>query len=222
MDHTAGRVKEEIHSVNGKTIAASNQHNDVPEGNTSLFDSPSGTAAESFLSTNFASLKSANSISVNLQECDHVYKSGGMVLQSNLYEAQGAMPVKNCQNTSTFPTSVKVKDEPWDGSEFHNVKADELGNFSFNFKNVKSEWEVQNECRDDLVEYMCLRDRLKRLMSGEGLNLDTSTSYPSLKKIRRSSSERNSNFSRSPEPLNIKRPRKRKKTATYYLILFNG
>ncbi|KAF7816329.1 uncharacterized protein G2W53_030298 [Senna tora] len=111
-------------------------------------------------------------------------------------------------------SSVKVKDEPWDNSEFHNIKSNGLGNFSFNFMNVKSEWAVQNKYHDDQVEHMCLRDRLKFLMSGEGLSLNSLGSNPSLQKKRPYSLERSSIFSESPEPLSIKRPRKRKKTAT--------
>lgn len=221
LERATERVKEETHPFDGKVITTSNQCNDIPGGNTSLFESSSGITAESSLYC--TSHKSAKSIvSVNPQG-DHIFESEGKVMHSNLYEEQSGIPVKNDgQINSTFPTSVKVKDEPLDNGNFHNVQANGVGNFSFNIKNVKSEWEAQNKNYDDQVEDMCLRDRLKIFMAGEGFNLNSSRNYPYSKKTRPSSFGRSSVLSESPEPISIKCPRKRKKTATYCIVRLNG
>ncbi|XP_054818647.1 uncharacterized protein LOC129318107 isoform X2 [Prosopis cineraria] len=201
LEHANRRVNEWIHSVDDKIVAASNQCNDILGGNASSLKSPSRTTAESI-------------ISINLQGRDHVFKSAEMAMQSNLYEENGVLPAMNDgQNSSTFLTFIKVKDEPCDGSEFHNLPADGLGNFSFNFMNVKSEQEVLNKYDNDLVEHVCLRDRLKFVISGDSFSANSSTSYTSLKDTGPSTLERSSSLE-SPESLSIKLPRKRKITAT--------
>lgn len=196
LEHTNGKVKEWIHSVDGRMVVDSDQCEDILGDPTSSFESPSGTIVESV-------------IPINLQEGDHVLKSAEMVMQFNPDVEKGVLPaISEGQNSSTFQTSIKVKEEPCGGSESHNLKVDGQCNFSFNFMNIKSE-----QCDDDLVEHICLRDRLKFVMSGEDLCSDSSTSYTSLKDTRPSTLKRSSSFE-SPESLSIKFPRKRKKTAT--------
>lgn len=212
MEHTIEKVNDEIHYVDGKTTVVRDQCYDIPEGsNTSLFE----------LSSDFASPKSTKSaLSAGLQEHDHVFKSGGMIMQFVSHEEQGVMPRKNdgpC--TSTCPTSVKVKDEPWDNSSLNNVNKDAIRIISNELPNVKNEWDVHNEFHDDQVEHVCLIDRLNFLMYGEDSSLNIATTYSSSKNTRPSSFISSSIVSDSAENLGIKRPRKRKKTATYYLIL---
>ncbi|KAK4276369.1 hypothetical protein QN277_019326 [Acacia crassicarpa] len=179
LEQTNGRVKECIHSVDDKIVAASNQCKDILGGNASLFD-----------------------------------KSADMFMQSNAYEEKGVLPAMNdIQNSSTSLTFIKVKDEPCGSSKAHKLKADGLSNFSFNFINIKSEQEVLSKYDNDLLEHVCLRDRLKSVMSGDGFCANSSTSYTSLKDTRPSTFERSSIFE-SPESLSIKLPQKRKKTAT--------
>ncbi|XP_028803080.1 uncharacterized protein LOC114758220 [Neltuma alba] len=194
FEHTNGRVKEWIQYVDQKIVAASSLCKDILGGNTSSFESLSRTTAESISS-------------MNLQEGDHMPKSAEMVMQSNLYEEKGVLPAMNDGQDS----STKVKDEPCDNTESHNLKAEGLSNFSFNFVNVKSEQELPNIYDNDLIEHVCLRDRLKFVMSGEGFCANSSTSYTSLKDTRPSTLEKNSVFE-SPESFRL--PRKRKKTAT--------
>ncbi|XP_054818649.1 uncharacterized protein LOC129318107 isoform X4 [Prosopis cineraria] len=105
LEHANRRVNEWIHSVDDKIVAASNQCNDILGGNASSLKSPSRTTAESI-------------ISINLQGRDHVFKSAEMAMQSNLYEENGVLPAMNDgQNSSTFLTFIKVKDEPCDGRD---------------------------------------------------------------------------------------------------------
>ncbi|RDX85251.1 hypothetical protein CR513_33589, partial [Mucuna pruriens] len=115
---------------------------------------------------------------------------------------------------STSPTFAKVKGEPWDYSENHNVNKDVGGSISIELPNVKSEWEVHNEYHDDQAEHMNLIDRLNFLMAGADSSLNISTSYSSLRKIKPSSFISSSIFSKSTESSSINHRRKRKKTAT--------
>lgn len=224
MEQTVEKVNGEIFSVDGKTTIARDQCHDTPEGsNTSLSDLPLGATSGSSMSTEYASPKSERSIiSACLQEHNHIFKSRGVLMQFDSHEEQGVASINNdgpCN--STCPTSVKIKDEPADNSEIHIVNKDAMGSISFELPNVKSEREVHNEFNDDQVEHMSLIDRLNFLMAKEdsSLNLNISTSYPSLKNAKPSSSMPSSTFSESAEPSHIKCSRKRKKTATYYLIL---
>ncbi|KAK7276232.1 hypothetical protein RIF29_17369 [Crotalaria pallida] len=210
MEHTVEKVNDEIHSSDEKTIAR-DMCNDIPEGsNNSLFELPPRATTLSSLSSDFALPKSTKSILLEgLQEHDHVSESRGSTMQFDSHDEQGIMPIKNDgPSTSTYPTSVKVKDEPWDSGDHNNVISIEL-------PNVKSEWGgVHNECRDDQVEHMSLIDRLNFLMSGEDSSLNIASSNSSLKKTRPSAFIASSSVSESADNLGIKRSRKRKKTAT--------
>ncbi|MED6224283.1 hypothetical protein PIB30_082563 [Stylosanthes scabra] len=149
-----------------------------------------------------------------LQEHD-IFKSRGMMEQLDSHEEQGVAAIKNGgSSSSTCRIPVKVKDEPWDSSEFCNVNEEVMGSISTELPNVKSEWEVQDVCTDDLVEHISLNDRLNFLKSRDDSSLNISESYSSFKKSRFSSFTYGSNVSESPDPFSIKRPRKRKRTAT--------
>ncbi|XP_061374654.1 uncharacterized protein LOC133316875 [Gastrolobium bilobum] len=217
FSNQAFEVNEEIYSADGKMTVARDQCHDLTKGsNTSLFELPLGATSGSSLSTDYASPKSTKSvISAGLQEHDHIFKSRGMITQFDSRKDQGVMPINNDgPSTSTCPISFKIKDEPWDNIEIHNVNRDAMGSISVELPNVKSEWEVHSEYQDDQVEHMSLIDRLNFLMSGEDSSLNISTSSSFLKKTKPSSFVSSSIFSESAEPLSIKCPRKRKKTAT--------
>ncbi|KAE9615070.1 hypothetical protein Lalb_Chr04g0251401 [Lupinus albus] len=218
MEHTIEKVNDMIHSVDEKTTITRDQCYEIPEGsNTSLSVLPHGATTGLFLSPDFASPISTKSLlSAGLQEHDHVYESRGSTMQFDSHVEQGIMPIKNdSPSTSTCPTSVKVKDEPWDNNDYNNVDKDTIGSISVEIPNVKSEWEVHNEYHhDDQVEHMSLIDRLNFIMSGEDSSLNIPTSYPSLKKIWPSAYIASSSVSESAKYSGIKRTRKRKKTAT--------
>lgn len=196
MECTVEKLNEEI----VKTEVSRDQCYDIPGGSkTSPLELPLGAAG--------------------VQEHD-IFKSRGMIMQLDSHEEQCVMPIKNDGlSSSTCPISVKVKDEPWDNSEFHNVNKDVMASIPTELPNVKSEWEVQDDYPDDQVEHMSLIDRLNFLMSGENSSLNVSTSYSSLKKTRLPSFTSSSIVSESLDPLSIKRLRKRKRTATYYMIV---
>lgn len=204
IEQTVEQVNGEIYSVDGKTTADRDQCHDTSEGsNASPFELPLGATRGSSLSTECASPKSR-----------------GMIMQFDSHGEQGVMPLDNDGPTSSnCPASVKVKDEPLDNSEIHNVHKDAMDSISVNLPNVKSEKEVNDEFSDDQVENISLIDRLNFLMAGEDSSLNISKWYSTLKKTKPSSPTPSSNLSESTIPSLIKCSRKRKKSATYYLIL---
>ncbi|KAI4307657.1 hypothetical protein L6164_030822 [Bauhinia variegata] len=218
IKYSSERVNEEIHFANGKTIVARNECSNILAGSnaSAFFESASSTMTGSSLPTEHESLKSIKPIgSLGLQESEKLMKCREIIMQGNCYEEQGVIPIKNgALCSSTLSTTVKVKDEPWDNSDFHNDKGDIVGDTSCNFFHVKSELEVHNKCHDDQVEHMCLRDRIRFLKSGENLKVDIHTSHAALKEIAPTALERSPIVSESVEPSSIKHPRKRKKTAT--------
>ncbi|KAL5102163.1 hypothetical protein RYX36_006490 [Vicia faba] len=207
VDQTVEKENGEFSSVDGKITAARDQCHDIPEGkNTSLSELPHEAPSGSSLSTEHARPKSRRPvISAYSQEYDQIVKSEAMITHFDSQEEQGVMPINNNgPSSSACPTSVKIKDEPWDNSEIHNVIENAMGSTSIKLPVVKNEQEVHNDYNDDQVEHMILNDRLKFLMSREDCSLSIPISYP----------VSSSNFSESAEPSRIKCARKRKKTAT--------
>lgn len=206
-DQTVEKANGEFSSVDGKITAVRDQCHDIPEGkNTSLSELPHEAPSGSSLSTEHAAPKSRKPvISAYPQEYDQIVKSEEMITHFDSQEEQGVMPTNNNgPSSSACPTSVKIKDEPWDNSEIHNVVENAMGSTSIKLPVVKNEQEVHNDYNDDQVDHMILNDRLKFLMSREDCSLNIPLSYP----------VSSSNFSESAEPSRIKCARKRKKTAT--------
>jgi len=217
MEQTVEKVNGEFFPVDGKITVARDQCHDTPEGiNTSLSELPLEATSGSSLSTEYASPKSRGPvISACPQGHDQIVKSEEMIMQLDSHEEQGVMPRdNNGPSSSACPTSVKIKDEPWDNSEIHNVNEDAMGSISIKLPVVKSEQEIHNGFNDEQVENMSLTDRLNFLMSRKDSSLNIPMSYSSLKKTMPSSFASSSNFSESEEPSRIKCARKRKKTAT--------
>ncbi|KAI5434730.1 hypothetical protein KIW84_021522 [Lathyrus oleraceus] len=206
-DQTVEKANGEFNSVDGKITAVRDQCHDIPEGkNTSLSELPHEAPSGSSLSTEHAAPKLRKPvISAYPQEYDQIVKSEEMITHFDSQEEQGVMPINNNgPSSSACPTSVKIKDEPWDNSEIHNVVENAMGSTSIKLPVVKNEQEVHNDYNDDQVEHMILNDRLKLFMSREDCSLNIPISYP----------VSSSNFSESAEPSRIKCARKRKKTAT--------
>ncbi|KAK2376847.1 hypothetical protein QL285_077596 [Trifolium repens] len=229
MEQNIEKVNGEFFSVDGKITVARDQCYDTPEGsNSSLSELPHEDTFGSSLSTEHASCKSRRPVvSACPQEHNQIVKSKEMIMHFDSREEKGVMPIDNNEPSSSgCPTSVKIKDEPWDNSEIHNVNEDAMGNISIkqevhnDFINedvmgyISIKHEVHNDFNDDQVEHMSLADRLNFLMSREDSSLNIPMSYSSLKKTMPSSSVSSFNFSESAEPSCIKRARKRKKTAT--------
>ncbi|KAK8467053.1 hypothetical protein PHAVU_008G236600 [Phaseolus vulgaris] len=212
IEQTVKNGNEEINSANGKAAVVRDQCNDILDGsNISL---PFGATCIPSLLTDNASSKSKGSvISAGLQEDGPILKSRGIVKQ---FDAHVEHNIINNDGpfSSTSPTFVKVKDEPWDCSENLNVNKDNLGRISIELPNVKQEREVHNEYHEDQVDHMKLTDRLNFLKYGTDSSLNISTSYSYLKKSGPFSSLSSPTFSKSTEPSSIKCRRKRKKTAT--------
>jgi len=224
MEQTVEKVNGEFFPVNGKITVARDQCHDTPGVvNTSLSELPPEATSGSSLSTEDASPKSRGPvISACPQGHDRIVKSEEMIMQLDSHREQGVMPRdNNGPSSSACPTSVKIKDEPWDNSEIHNVNEDVMGSISIKLPVVKSEQEIHSDFNDEQVENMCLTDRLNFLMSRKDTGLNIPMSYSSLKKTMPSSSASSSNFSESAEPSRIKCARKRKKTATYYPFLLH-
>lgn len=217
IEQTVKNENEEMNSVNGKAAVVRDQCNDILEGsNISL---PLGaTCVPSLLIDNASSKSKGSVISAGLQEDGPILKSRGILMQfdshveHNIINSEGPF-------SSTSPTFVKVKDEPWDYNENLNVNKDYLDRVSIVLPNVKHEREVHNEYQEDQVDHMNLTDRLNFLKSGTDSSLNISTSYSYLKKSRPFSPLWSPIFSKSTEPSSISSRRKRRKTATYYLIL---
>jgi len=217
MEQSVKNGNEQINSANGKAAMARDQCNDFLEGsNISL---PLGATCVSSLLTNNASSESKGSvISAGLKEDGPILKSRGIVMQMDSHVEHNIIN-NDGPFSSTSPTFVKVKDEPWDYRENLNVNKDCLGRISIVLPNVKHEREVHNEYLEDQVDHMKLTDRLNFLKSGTDSSLNISTGYSSLKKTQPFSSLSSPIFSKSTKPSSINCRRKRKKTATYYLIL---
>ncbi|CAK8538022.1 unnamed protein product [Lathyrus sativus] len=207
VDQTVKKENGEFSSVDGKITAARDQCHGIPEGkNTSLSELPHEAPSGSSLSTEHAASKSGRPVtSAYPQEYDQIVKSEEMITHFDSQEEQGVMPTNNNgPSSSACPTSVKIKGEPWDNSEIHNVIENAMGSTSIKLPVAKNEQELHNDYTDDQVEHMILNDRLKFLMSRKDCNLNIPISYP----------VSSSNFSESAEPSRIKCARKRKKTAT--------
>ncbi|XP_045828965.1 uncharacterized protein LOC123920706 isoform X2 [Trifolium pratense] len=229
LEQNVEKVNGEFFSVDGKITVARDQCYDTPEGsNTSLSELPHEATLGSSLSTEHASSKSRRPVvSACPQEHNQIVKSEEMIMHFDSHEEQGVMPIDNNEPSSSgCPTSVKIKDEPWDNSEIHDVNEDAMGNISIkqevqnDFINedamgyISIKQEVHNDFNDDQVEHMSLADRLNFLTSRENSSLNIPMSCSYLKKTKPSSSVPSFNFSESAEPSHIKRARKRKKTAT--------
>lgn len=122
-----------------------------------------------------------------------------------------------CSNTcgSSLSTNFKIKDEPSDDSNFHNLERDARSNFSISILPSKSEPEISNEIDEDEVDHMCLGDRIKLLRSRDDFKLNMPRDFDCLKKFVPSVTDSSSVVLESAKATNFGRPRKRKKTATY-------
>nr|KYP42211.1 hypothetical protein KK1_036396 [Cajanus cajan] len=207
MEQTVKKVDEEINSADGEVAVARDQCY-VDGSNISL---PLGATSGSSLLTDYASSKLTGSvISAGLQEDDHILKSRGTVMQFDSYMEHNVINSDD-SISSTSPSFVKVKDEPWDYSENHNVNKDVMHSIAIELPNIKCEREAHNDYHVDHVEHMNLIDRLNFFLAGADASLNISTSYSSLKKTKPFSSISSTTFSKSAD---INRRRKRKKTAT--------
>lgn len=115
--------------------------------------------------------------------------------------------------TSRVHSSVKIKDEPLDNSDFLSLGRRVRGDFSLNILPVKQELRATNKIGDDEIDNMLLRDRMNLLVSQENSEVSMSKNYGCLVKIVPSAVSC-SPISESAKPISISRPRKRKKTAT--------
>ncbi|XP_024183116.1 uncharacterized protein LOC112188264 isoform X1 [Rosa chinensis] len=115
--------------------------------------------------------------------------------------------------TSRVHSSVKIKDEPLDNSDFLSLGRCVRGDFSLNILPIKQELRSTNKIGDDEIDNMLLRDRMNLLVSQENSEVTISKNYGCLVKIVPSVVSC-SPISESAKPISISRPRKRKKTAT--------
>ncbi|KAL2317277.1 hypothetical protein Fmac_031153 [Flemingia macrophylla] len=208
MEQSVEKVNEEINAINGEAAVARDECYDFPEGsNISL---PHGATSGSSLLSDCASSKLTGSvISTGLHVDDHTLKFRGTVMQFDSYMDHNVVNSDD-QISSTYPSFVKVKDEPRDYSENHNDNKDAMGSISIELPKIKSEREVNNAYQT--AEQVNLTDRLNILLAGADSSLNISTSYSSLEKTKPSSSLLSPTFSKPAEPSTCRR--KRKKSAT--------
>ncbi|XP_047151171.1 uncharacterized protein LOC124823080 isoform X2 [Vigna umbellata] len=213
MEETLKNGDDQINSANGKTAVVRDQCNNDFLEEINISPPLGATCVSSFLTDNASSESKGSVISAGLIEDGPILKSRGIVMQIDSHVEHNIIN-NDGPFSSTSPTFVKVKDEPWDYCENLNVNKDYLGRISIVLPNLKHEREVHNEYHDDQVDHMKLIDRLNFLKSGTDSSLHISTGYSSLKKIQPFSSLSSPIFSKSTKPSSINCRRKRKKTAT--------
>uniref|UniRef100_A0A2N9ETB0 Uncharacterized protein n=1 Tax=Fagus sylvatica TaxID=28930 RepID=A0A2N9ETB0_FAGSY len=206
--------------VEGESVCG-NQPYDKPERTASVSCNTLGTGlpddiiAETSVINQYsrASTKSGDDMEIHASERN--FSSERMIVESNLSEGQDYVPANTSSVcTSMSSTFVKVKVEPGDDSNFHNLDKNAIQNFSFNKLPLKSESGVSDKLYEDEVDHMLLRDRMKMPKWVEDSELNISRNSEYLKKSVPSALGCSLIASDSADPIRINRPRKRKKTVT--------
>ncbi|KAM1201021.1 hypothetical protein FF1_017348 [Malus domestica] len=224
MQQLACKGQADTSSAGGEALVATSSLHDNSGRNssvvcrTSMISSPHNVIVEAFSTTYQYSVNSNKSnYGGKGSESDKKCSSERMPPNATELSSCGGQDyLPTCtsrRHCSTPSTSVKVKDEPWDDGVFQNQDRNAGGKFSFDILPVKNEPRVFNEINEDEVDHMRLRDRLNLLASGYGSELNISRSHGCFVKVV-PSAKYSPIASESAKPINVIRPRKRKKTAT--------
>ncbi|XP_068310500.1 uncharacterized protein [Pyrus communis] len=224
MQQLACKGQADNSSAGGEALVATSSLHDNSGRNssvvcrTSMISSPHNVIVEAF-STAYQYSVNSNKSNYGGKGSESDKKCSSERMPPNAMELSscgGQDYVPTCtsrRHCSTPSTSVKVKDEPWDDGVFQNPDRNAGGKFSFDILSIKNEPRVFNEINEDEVDHMRLRDRLNLLASGYGCELNISRSHGCFVKVV-PSAKYSPIASESAKPINVIRPRKRKKTAT--------
>lgn len=173
----------------------------------SVVCSPDATISESYISSNHALKKSTESGNgMELKEDDKICSLEKVA--TNL----GSRPLTDHIPKSNLLNSTKVKDEPYDHLDGCNLYGKDMNNAYSNVLSVKSEITMTDEPYENKVDDIRLRSRMKSFSSRKVFG-STSTAYEHPKPYPGCSIL----VSEPASLMNIKRGRKRKRTATYIL-----
>lgn len=203
IDPGAGRIKEEIKSLDVGSSVAGDEYNELSSKKASCLGT-SSVSASSEVNIAGSSNTTIPGCSLVTEETKSRYNMDKS--ESDFSSCHGHHDVAGHGSVyvPTQQNSVKVKVELLENIDLPHSERNVLNEFSFNTKPVKSEM-GNNELYGDGVDHMRFQDRLKLRTSGENSGLN-SFSIPSLRK--------NLVLSESVEPIRMNRPGKRKKTAT--------
>lgn len=220
MQQCAEKGNEAAHLVDGESVSG-NQLCFDPERIASVFCRTSVAAssediiAESSV-TNRCShelTQSGDGIKIHASNRNHI--SERMAVEPNSCEGHDYVPANTSSvHTSTLSTLFKVKVEPKDDNNFHNLDRNAIRSFSFSKLQLKSEFEVSDPLDGDELDHMRLRDRMKMPTMLEDSELKIARNIGCLKKSVPSELGCNPIASESAETIRVNRPRKRRKTAT--------
>lgn len=143
------------------------------------------------------------------------------LVESNSCESQDCLPAnRSSVHTSTSSTVVEVKVETRDDHNLHKTDWNARHNFYCNKLQLKNELELSDQLCGGEVDHKRLRDQMMMpatLVKDSELNI--ARNIECLKKSVTSAIGFSFIAPESTEPLCINRPRKRRKTATYFLFL---
>lgn len=117
-------------------------------------------------------------------------------------------------NGSCLATSFRIKDEPCNNSNFHDLDRNATSNFSHTILSVKSEPEITYDLHGDEVDHICLGDRMKLLKTKDESDLCVPRDYECSNKFLPSVLSATHIVRESAKAISINHSRKRKKTAT--------
>lgn len=176
----------------------------------SVVCSPNATISGSYFSSNHSldkSTESGNDMKLKVKKICSSEKVatelGSRLLTDHVSEA----------NLFNF---TKVKEEPYDHVDGCNLYGKDMKNIYSNILSIKSEATMPDGPYENKVDDMRLQDRMKFFSSQKGFG-STSTDY---KHLKPSDPGCSIIVSEPASLINIKRRRKRKKTATYILHTF--
>ncbi|XP_021296670.1 uncharacterized protein LOC110425913 [Herrania umbratica] len=194
LEYSAGRIKEELQFVDGESWLAGNEFNDIPTRTASDLQRTSATGTEAARSGN------------RKEESSIIYSSERTSMEFKARDGDDSAPTRTDNIYSSTPnTSVKVKVEQLDCSNFQNPEKSTLGNM------------VSVKCEEDIsdgIDHMLLCDRMKLLKSIEDFEFNASKNFECLRKAGPAAFGVIPIVSESAKPIMVHHRRKRKKTAT--------
>ncbi|XP_059450487.1 uncharacterized protein LOC132181328 isoform X2 [Corylus avellana] len=220
MQQCAEKGNDAAFLVDGDLVSG-NQLCDNPQRNASVFcRTPVPASSEDIIAessvTNQCShelTQSRDGIKIHASNKNRV--SERMDVEPKSCEGQDYVPANTSSaHTSTLSTFFKVKVEPKDDNNFHNLDRNAIRSFSFSKLRLKSELEVSDPPDGDELDHIRLRDRMKMPTMLEDSELKIARNIGCLKKSVPSEIRCSLIASESAETIRVNRPRKRRKTAT--------
>ncbi|KAE8021959.1 hypothetical protein FH972_007804 [Carpinus fangiana] len=220
MQQCAEKGNDAAYLVDGDLVSG-NQLCDNPQRNASVFcrtpvpASSEDIIADSSVTNQCSHELTQSSDDIKIHASNRNCVSERMAVEPNSCEGQDYVPANTSSvHTSTLSTFFKVKVEPKDDNNFHNLDRNAIRSFSFSKLRLKSELEVSDPPDGDELDHIRLRDRMKMPTMFEDSELKISRNMGHLKKSVPSEIRCSLIASEPAETIRFNRPRKRRKTAT--------